>query len=167
MTACTYEGTYPVTFTASDGSLTASETVVMTIAHRDCAIPTWNTDPVIVSQSGANITVTIGAAVDPDGTAITYGYLREYDCMNRNWTETWDSTLKRISVTHPYATSSSNYHYFLTYAQDADGSRSYQYVIFLYPGAPYTGYTLGKAIEGATLTTNVCGGGTLFNWGPN
>ncbi len=65
-------GSYPLTFTVSDGSLTASETITITINN-------VNRPPVLNALTNKTVTagVTLGFTVsgsDPDGDALTFSY---------------------------------------------------------------------------------------------
>lgn len=138
--SCAQEGSYNVTFSATDGSLSQSEIVPVTIAHKSCHLPVWDVSPSIFSQSGYSAVINIGSAFDNDNNeldgynqALTYGFTgQEIDCNGKDWTQSYNSGTKRLSITSPYQGVGQNADYgthaFLFYAQDADGNRTYQWV---------------------------------------
>lgn len=137
---CAQEGSYNVTFSATDGSLSQSEIVPIRIAHKSCYLPVWDVSSSIFSQSGYTAVINIGSAFDNDNNqadgysqALTYGFTgQEIDCNNKNWTQSYNSGTKKLTVTNTYQgvgqNADSGTHAFLFYAQDADGNRTYRWV---------------------------------------
>ncbi|MBI5193734.1 MAG: tandem-95 repeat protein, partial [Nitrospirae bacterium] len=63
-------GTYPVTFTVSDGSLTSSEVVTITVSNTNQS-PTLNTIGSKSANEGSNLNFTVSGS-DPDGDPVSY-----------------------------------------------------------------------------------------------
>lgn len=157
--SCTQEGSYNVTFQVSDGNLTDSEVVAFTVTHKNCSNPSWFGGAASKSsESGETVNIAGGNGQDSDG-AVTYGYVAEYDCNNRNWSQTFNVTTRALQVVRTNVTDAGT-HRFLIYAQDSDGVRAYRMVTVVKSG----GVFLVSSTDSGTSysTTGICGAGTVY-----
>lgn len=151
--SCTQAGSYNVTFTVTDGSLSQSEVVAITIAHKNCGMPVFQNHPSIISSSGNQVVIDIGNGLDSDG-AVTYGFTGvEFDCNNKNWTESFNPVTRRLTITNTYGAGDYGSHWFLVYVQDSDGNRAYRQVKAV--GSVAESFTTG--VRSGESTAGLCG----------
>lgn len=161
---CLQQGTYNVTFQVTDGALSASEVVAITVNNQNCDSPAWQSSSTILSTSGENVIVQITNALDNDG--VTYGYLNETDCNNSNWTQSFNATNRQFNVTRTLTGGGQvdwGTHLFILYAQDGFGARTYLRISLTKNGAG--GFYLGTESLGSTYSQAVagfCGAGTIY-----
>lgn len=158
--ACTVSGDFDIIFTATDGSLSQSETIKVSVAAKSCGAPVWTQAPSFVSTNAPGDTartISIGHSVNPNPGIPTYGFVAEWDCNNRDWTQSFNTTTKVLTFTnaftHPFDEGA---HYFLFYSQNQFGERSYRRVRIM--GSYYTTYQV-VATDGVTSSANLCGAG--------
>lgn len=156
---CAQEGNYSVTFSATDGSATSSEIVNISVLHKNCGLPVWMSGTSIVSSSGNQVVIDIGMATDSDGV-VSYGFVKEYDCNNKNWTQSLNVATRRITITNTYGSGDYGSHWFLVFAQDSDGNRVYRMVKAT--GSNVEAFTSGY-VNGSS-TVGICGANkTVYN----
>jgi hypothetical protein len=157
---CAQEGTYTVGFEASDGALTDSEDVVITVNHTNCFQPTWSSSATLSGSSGNNTNANTGNGSDSDGGGVVYNYVAEYDCNNYAYTKSFNATTHTLALTNPNGSSDAGSHWFLVYIQDTDGSKNYRFVkVSGYSGS----FSVQSVAQGTSYSTaGLCGAGTVY-----
>lgn len=164
---CDQEGSYNVLFTLSDGSLVDTEEVVITVSHTNCYPPSWSgygTSSLYSGNGTQTAVIDIGQAFDPYDTSLSYGFVREYDCNNINWTDSFNLSTRRLTVTKSAGVDWGT-HFFLVYVQDSDGAREYKFTkLTCTVNSTACTWVVDESIQGGSYSTSgLCGAGTVYS----
>jgi hypothetical protein len=165
--SCSQEGSYDVTFGVDDGDLGDSEVVHIDVTHKNCFAMAWATQTSIAGSNGETVTIDIGTGLDNDlrqsdgyNGAVTYGFIREYDCNNKDWTQSFNASSRLLTVTRTISNDWGTHH-FIVYTQDGDGSRNYRTINV---GKNNNGgFIVGSTDLGSTISTAGWCAGTVYS----